>query len=225
MFNYKDINLKKYFFVIFSLTFLIGIGLFFESYLRSDSFVIKTNKIIFEKIIAFKYSPNEQIDSKEMKSFDYKEYSKSYVFLKKFYEQSKDKFSYDKFCLNWENLKIQDKLEWLKQHFFVADYKEHIVHYGIILRETDNKDYEYSINNISDFMDSFIMSYVEDMKKINNNVTFTEIGSSMIGDNDINKKLKRTDIYIKYGIIGCLLGFLLGIILCMIDIFRLRNKK
>lgn len=218
-------NKKKYLIVIFIFTLLIGLGLVFEKYLKSDSFVVKTNKIVFEKIIAFKYSSDKQIDNKEMKSFDYREYSKSYVFLKNFYEQSKDKFSYDKFCLNWENLKIQDKLEWFKKHLFVVNYNENIVHYGIILNESDDKDYEYSINNISDFLDSFIMSYVEDMKKINNNATFTEIGSSIIGDNDINKKLRKEDIYIKYGIIGCLLGFLLGIIICMIDISRLINKK
>lgn len=218
-------NKKKYLIVIFIFTLLIGLGLVFEKYLKSDSFVVKTNKIVFEKIIAFKYSSDKQIDNKEMKSFDYREYSKSYVFLKNFYEQSKDKFSYDKFCLNWENLKIQDKLEWFRKHLFVVNYNENIVHYGIILNESDDKDYEYSINNISDFLDSFIMSYVEDMKKINNNATFTEIGSSIIGDNDINKKLRKKDIYIKYGIIGCLLGFLLGIIICMIDISRLINKK
>jgi hypothetical protein len=218
-------NQNKYLFIIFIFTLLVGFGLAFERYLRSDDFVVKTNKIIFQKSIVFKYSSDEQIDIRKMKSFNYKEYSRSYVFLRKFYEQSKDKFSYDKFCLNWENLKIQDKLEWFRRHFFVANFGENVVQYGIVLPESDNKDYEYSINNISDLMDSFILSYAEDMKKINNNVTLTEIGSSMIGDNDINKRLNKKDIYIKYGIIGCLLGFLLGIIICMIDISRLINKK
>lgn len=204
-------NKQKYFIIVILSIILVFAGFMIEIFYSSKKINSKTHKIQVEKVILIKN--NISILEKEI---NYEKYLKSFTFINKFYNNTKDKFEYNRIFLNWDKLKLEDKLKWFQNHFFVNKFGCGLIQYTFILQSKEAKDYEYISIKAEELLNDYIDFMNKDIKEIYENVSFMDIGICKINTsyNVKNNYLK------KYLFYNFLLGLLFGLTVCVLDILR-----
>lgn len=218
---YKNIiknHIVMYFLIIIcSFVFVAG-GTLLENKSKPKNIIVEQNKICAYKVFAIKFDNIEEL--KIFADFNYKNYLKCYTFLNKFYNNTKNKFEYDKFCSNWDNLNKEQKLKWLQSHIKVNNFNMCVYECIFFLNKKDNKDYNYSKQNAPKFIEELILNIKQDVSNLNKNATFVDMDSLYLDD---ARTINKEKIY-RFNIINsCFLGLLLGLIICFVDILR-RSK-
>ena len=128
----------------------------------------------------------------------------------------KAKYIYDTYEDIINKLKLEDKLKWFQNHFFVNKFGCGLIQYTFILQSKEAKDYEYISIKAEELLNDYIDFMNKDIKEIYGNVSFMDIGICKINTsyNVKNNYLK------KYLFYNFLLGLLFGLTVCVLDILR-----
>lgn len=129
----------------------------------------------------------------------------------KFLKLSQNEFDYEKFCKGWNKKKTAEKLQWLNQHVTTNYMGAGIYEFVFAFSAHDAKDSDYIIENGERYLAAYV-EYAKDVSSIiidSSNAQEIDKFSLYEPKNNVNK----TDIIIKYAIIGAFLGILVGIVL------------
>lgn len=210
------IKRRWYFMIIFAV--FCSAGLLIEKTYFSPA-IPQTGSMMFTQVVKFdqpvkKYSEGENIKDVTM-IYNVHMYSN----LQKFLDESESIFNYEKLERGWNNKTISEKFNWLNKHLEVHYCGSNVYEFILRFGSEDPKEATYVEKN----GDNFLTNYVNYSKNVSTEI----IGECQITILDkyqlFNKRenVTQTDILIKFGIIG----FVLGIIISCVVLFLVTLHK
>ena len=133
----------------------------------------------------------------------YNDLNTSETILYDFYIVSKNEFDYNEILPGWKNKSDLEKIKWLKKHLKVNDYGAGSLEFRFDILKSEPKNLSYLKENGEKFLSSYI-NFLQN-KELIGNYSITNKMASYPEYEVINKN----GIFIKYGIIGFILGITL----------------
>lgn len=200
---------KSKWFIIIILTVVLGGGLMFEKR-NSSSGVVYVSTSSYAQIMT-KVVLNENVNISEMREFhDGGLFANSSLTKYSFMKESEKNFDYSKFNANFPLLNDENKIKWLDKRLWVASYYPNLFMFSFNVSDEDAKDVEYTNANIERYIESYF-NYAD--KKLRN----AGIGHLEILDKGVmpaeGTLIPGKSFVLKYGAIGAVLGFVMGILI------------
>ena len=207
-------------YVIVGLIIIFGAGLMFEKR-NSTSGVIYVSTSAYAQILV-KVVLNDKVDMNQMHELhDGGLFVNGSLSKYSFMKESEKNFDYSKFNANFPLLNEENKFKWIDKRLWAGSYYPNLFMFSFGLLDEDAKDVEYTNANI----ERFISDYVEYADK---KLQAAGIGRIEIVDRGMmpaeGTLIPGKSFVLKYGAIGAVLGFVIGIlIIAGISMRKMKN--
>lgn len=213
-------ELKSKWFIIIILTIIFGGGLMLEKRSSSND-VIYVSTSAFSQILV-KVNLNDSVKSGELHEtqnggFFSNAYLLKYLYLK----ESEKNFDYSKFNANFPQYTEENKIKWLDKRLGVASYYPDLFVFSFGVLDEDAKDTDYTNENIGRYLLGYIDFCDEKLQKAG-------IGSLEVIEKGVMPSegtlIPGKSFILKYGAIGAVLGFVMGLlIIAGLSMRKLKN--
>ena len=132
--------------------------------------------------------------------------------------EKEGQFEFVKLNPNWTRLTDVQKKQWLRQHLRIQNYQGNNFRIVYYLPQREVYNLAFLKKNSSIFMDSFMEQTNRTVKKIKPEADIKVVSRNYSYPKEL--PLNRTDILIKYGITGFLLGSLFSMLLILVPVLR-----
>lgn len=214
----KNILVKKLL-IIISVGIICAVALVAEKSLTTN-YVTESGDVIVTKLVKVDHIDHSFYRPAET---DYRSLLRTNYNLNSLFEALNGKIELSKFDANWPQMTKTEKVNTFRKNMTIYDYKNGNMELSLILNSGIPKDVEYIKDNVDTFFDEYVNQ---------TNKTFSTMGLqerlSIVGTDYIYPEVlafPKTKFYIKYGIIGFVLGTVVSGIMTLIYEYAKLNRK
>lgn len=198
-------ELKKKWFITVILALVLGAGLAFEKRGSGGSISVSTSAYA-QNLVRIVVNDNIKInDAKDEGLFSNSTLAK-YAFMK----ESEKKFDYSKFNANFPLLNEENKFSWIHKRLWTASFYPNLFVISFCVADEDAKDMEYTNANIEAFVAEYVAFCDRELQKAG--VGHIEVVDKIFLPAE-GATLTVKSVASKYGIMGAVMGFSLGLLI------------
>lgn len=211
---------KAKWFIILILAIILGGGLMFEKR-NSGGEVIYVSTSSYSQILA-KVVLTGEVKGTEFHELHDGGFFGNALLLKYMYMKESEKtFDYSKFNANFPLLNDENKIKWVDKRLGIASYYPDLFVFSFGILDEDAKDVEYTNANIEKYLLDYIDFCNERLQKAG--VGYIEIVDKGVMPTE-GTLIPGKSFVLKYGAIGAILGFAIGIlIIAGISMRKMKN--
>lgn len=207
-------ELRKRWPVIILLAILAAAALIAEKALTKEP-VIKSTSLYVEQTVRIQYAGQVPVTSA------YDRVYASYGSLGRFVQACGQDFDFSKLQPGWDGMTDEQKVRWMKKHFYIQDATSTSVNFALYISEEDWKDPFYASEHGPELLRAYIRYTERSMQELGEDVTFQLGESYAILPQPV--QVSRRSLLVKYGIIGGVLGALAGLLIVLVLAVRNRH--
>jgi len=200
--------------IVLILAVLASSALITERVFLTDS-VTKSTSLYVEQQVHLKY------DGQPPQNTSYQNLFTSYGTLIAFLRQTEGYIDYEKFQPGWKQMLDENKAKWAKKHFAVDTVSPDVIALRFYVGENEWKDPAYAKSHALDVMKAYVFYNETMLKNLEAPVTFKLNDPVIVYPESVPVSI--TELCLKYGIIGFVLGTLAGLMWVLVLTLKNRN--
>ena len=198
-------ELKKKWFIAVILALVLGAGLAFEK--RGSGGVVSVSTSAYaQNLVRVVLNDNVNVSYVKDEGFFSNSTLTKYAFMK----ESEKKFDYSKFNANFPLLNEENKFGWINKRLWTASFYPNLFVISFCVIDEDAKDMEYTNANVEKFVAEYVAFCDKELQKAG--IGHIEVVDKIFLPAE-GATLTVKSVASKYGIVGAVLGFCLGILI------------
>lgn len=141
------------------------------------------------------------------------------AYIYNFIQASQNTIQWDKINVDWDVMDNTNRIEWYKRHFYVKHAGSEAYEIYIDFKANDAQDPQYVVENLNNIINVYLSEANKIIQQYNSNYSVKLVNRAIITNDEVIQDVGRL-LYVKYGIVGFVLGTLLSIILVSLNVIR-----